>query len=136
MNPGDNSNELIGRDDDVKDGERYAQSELTGQWYRVTRWVEKGDGKIRALQKEEIDEPPHADEEKVHCPDCDTTTWADTIEDAVNKAEKHDDAQHDGERTTEVNGMTLPSDDAVEAAQDAVNTLQQHDIDLEPGEEP
>ena len=33
-----------------------AQSLITGTWYRVTRWEEHGDGKIRALEQEEIDE--------------------------------------------------------------------------------
>ena len=33
-----------------------AKSPVTGEWYRVTRWEDVGDGKVRALEKETIDE--------------------------------------------------------------------------------
>ena len=38
-------------------GERYAYSELTGTWYRVTEWewVDKENGKLKAKQKTEVD---------------------------------------------------------------------------------
>lgn len=39
----------------VETGERYAQSPITGDYYRVTQWVDHGDGKIQARQKEEVD---------------------------------------------------------------------------------
>jgi len=54
--------------EDIKTGERYAKSELTGQWYRVTAWVERGETKIVAVEKDEVEKPPHADDERVHCP--------------------------------------------------------------------
>lgn len=40
--------------EDVEEGERVAHSELTGTTYLVTRWVDKGDGKMIALKKTEI----------------------------------------------------------------------------------
>lgn len=41
---------------ETKTGERYMTSPLTGTTYRVTKWVDTGDGKAVALEKEEIDE--------------------------------------------------------------------------------
>jgi len=43
-------------DDCLQTGEIITQSELTDCWYRVTKWIDKGDGKILSLVKEEIDE--------------------------------------------------------------------------------
>ena len=40
---------------DVQTGERYAKSPLTGNYYRVTRWVRLEGDKIQAKQKEEIE---------------------------------------------------------------------------------
>jgi len=40
----------------VHEGERYAKSPITGEWYRVTKWEDRGDGQIRALEKEPVDE--------------------------------------------------------------------------------
>lgn len=39
----------------VETGERYAKSPMTGNYYRVTKWLDKGDGKIQARQKEPVD---------------------------------------------------------------------------------
>jgi len=36
-------------------GERYAYSEVTNTWYRVTEWDGLGDGKIQAKEKEPVD---------------------------------------------------------------------------------
>lgn len=44
---------------EIKTGERYAKSPLTGNWYLVTKWEERPDlekGRIVARQKEEVDE--------------------------------------------------------------------------------
>jgi sugar lactone lactonase YvrE len=40
----------------IEEGERFAQSPITGATYRVTRWVEVGDGRIVAIEKERIEE--------------------------------------------------------------------------------
>jgi hypothetical protein len=40
----------------IEEGERYAQSPITGATYRVTRWIEDADGRIVALDKERIEE--------------------------------------------------------------------------------
>lgn len=40
----------------VMRGERYAQSPLTGNWYRLTRWEDRGDGKFVAIAKQQCDE--------------------------------------------------------------------------------
>jgi hypothetical protein len=116
---------LIREDDTVESGERYAHSPVTDQWYRVTRWIDRGDGEILALDKEAVDEPPHHDEEKVHCPECETTVWKDDIEDAVEAAESHDDQQHGGEQTTLVNGILVPCDETAAAARKAINTISE-----------
>jgi len=40
---------------EVQTGERYAKSPLTGNYYRVTKWIDKGDGKIQSREKEQVD---------------------------------------------------------------------------------
>jgi len=40
----------------VFEGVRYGRSPMTGNWYRMSRWEDRGDGHVRAIQKEEIDE--------------------------------------------------------------------------------
>jgi len=42
---------------EIKNGERYAHSELTDTWYIVTRWewLDKSKGQMKALEKEAID---------------------------------------------------------------------------------
>lgn len=37
-------------------GERYGQSPLSDTWYRLTRWEDHGGNKLRAVEKEEVDE--------------------------------------------------------------------------------
>jgi hypothetical protein len=48
--------------DDVKTGERYAKSPMTGNWYRVTKWIDHGDGKIQARAKTEVTKSEVPDE--------------------------------------------------------------------------
>jgi hypothetical protein len=43
------------RNDDIQTGERYARSPMTGCYYRVTKWVDKGDGKLVCHEKEEVE---------------------------------------------------------------------------------
>lgn len=46
---------------EIETGERYCRSPMTGHWYRVTRWVDLGEGRIKAINKElmpEDWEPP------------------------------------------------------------------------------
>lgn len=40
----------------IQTGERYMESEMTDTTYRVTRWVELGDGQVMALSKTEVTE--------------------------------------------------------------------------------
>ncbi|TKX57576.1 hypothetical protein EXE48_17925 [Halorubrum sp. ASP1] len=40
---------------EVEHGIRYAKSPTTGTYYRVTAWVDHGDGKIQAREKHEVD---------------------------------------------------------------------------------
>lgn len=42
--------------EDIETGERIMESPLTGNTYRVTKWVDKGDGKVVALEKELVDD--------------------------------------------------------------------------------
>jgi len=41
-------------EEEVQQGEIIRESPITGQLYRVTRWVEKGEERIIAFQKEVI----------------------------------------------------------------------------------
>ena len=40
---------------DIETGIRYAKSPMTGTYYRVTKWIDHGDGKIQAREKHEVD---------------------------------------------------------------------------------
>lgn len=42
--------------DDIQTGDRIMRSPITNTWYRVTKWRDKGGGKVQAIEKEEI--PP------------------------------------------------------------------------------
>lgn len=41
-------------EEDIHRGTRYATSPLTGTTYLVTEWVEKGEGRLVAIKKEEV----------------------------------------------------------------------------------
>ena len=41
---------------DVETGEKYLESPLTGNTYRVTKWVDQGEGKFIAIEKELVDD--------------------------------------------------------------------------------
>lgn len=41
---------------EIETGERFMTSPLTGETYRVTKWVEDGDGRMVALHKEPADD--------------------------------------------------------------------------------
>jgi hypothetical protein len=49
-------------DSGTESGVCYAKSPLTGNWYRVTEWEKRGDGKIVAEKKEEVDRSDVPDE--------------------------------------------------------------------------
>jgi len=42
-------------DSENQSGVCYAKSPVTGNWYRVTEWEDRGDGKIVAEQKQQVD---------------------------------------------------------------------------------
>lgn len=49
------------------------------------------------------------------------------MEQALEKAERHDENIHDGKRTSLVNGILPPSDGVVEAAEEAVEYIRSGD---------
>jgi hypothetical protein len=66
------------------------------------------------------------EQEKVHCPKCGTTVWKETVEDAIETQESHDERAHDGERVTKVNGMVPPefTEEQQQAIQDAIEQFK------------
>lgn len=64
---------------------------------------------LERLKEQAEEARKRQEKERVHCPECDTTLWKDSMEEAVETAEKHDESRHGGEATTEVNGIVLPS---------------------------
>jgi hypothetical protein len=42
----------------LMEGERYGKSPVTDNWYRMSRWEDRGDGRVKAIQKTEVDGPP------------------------------------------------------------------------------
>lgn len=57
-------------------------------------------------------------ENVISCPECGTRARVGSLEEAVEKAENHNEKAHDGENTAKVNGIPLPSDELVGAAED------------------
>lgn len=43
-------------EDDIKTGVKFLRSPITDTLYRVTKWVDKGEGRFVAIEKEEVDE--------------------------------------------------------------------------------
>lgn len=41
----------------IQTGEQLMQSPMTGTTYRVTRWIDAGDGNVIALSKQEVEDP-------------------------------------------------------------------------------
>lgn len=63
------------------------------------------------------------EKEVVRCPECGTEVLKESFDDAVETAINHDENRHDGEGVTQINGMTVPSDDVAAAAEDALDYL-------------
>ena len=42
--------------DEIEEDEKILESPMTGNVYRVTKWVDKGDGKFVAIEKELVDD--------------------------------------------------------------------------------
>ena len=63
----------------------------------------------KRLERQREEKQTRRKKQKVHCPECDTTVWKDTLEEASRTAETHEDQQHDSESTVLVNGMRLPN---------------------------
>jgi len=68
--PGSNRCAACGR---FAEDPRYAKSPLTGSWYRVSEWEDRGGGKILAKSKEEVsrDEVPQEWIERIESGDAD-----------------------------------------------------------------
>lgn len=43
-------------EEDIETGERIMESPITGNRYRVTKWVDKGEGKAVAIEKELVED--------------------------------------------------------------------------------
>jgi hypothetical protein len=46
----------------VVEGERVMQSAVTDEAYRVTKWIDLGDGKVTAIEKEPVEEVAQTDD--------------------------------------------------------------------------
>jgi len=87
---------------------------------------------LLGIDKEKLEKQrKRANQIEVHCPSCDTSSWYDDMETAVNKAETHDNSRHDGEATTEVAGIVPPdfSEEEKQKVRDVVKSLKGHDDD-------
>lgn len=40
----------------LMEGVRYGRSPITENWYKMTRWEDRGDGNVRAISKQEVDQ--------------------------------------------------------------------------------
>lgn len=81
---------------------------------------------LRRLKKQAEEQNKRRDKEVVHCPECGTEVFKDSLEAAVETAEAHDESRHGGEPTTKINGIVTPkfSDEQKEQIRDAVWSLQ------------
>jgi len=78
---------------------------------------------LEKLKRDAEEARKRQEKEVVSCPECDTEVLKDDLKAAIAIAEGHDESRHDGERTAEVNGMLPPSDELVEAAEQAINEV-------------
>lgn len=74
---------------------------------------------LKRLKQEAEKRLRRQEQERVHCPDCGTTIWKDSIEAAIETAENHDEKRHDGEQTTTINGVPVPSGNLRAKVEDA-----------------
>lgn len=81
---------------------------------------------LEKLKQQAEEAQKRREKEVVACPECGTELLKDSIEEAVDTADKHDEKRHDGEPTTKVNGIVPPqfTEDQKEEIQDAVRSLQ------------
>lgn len=81
---------------------------------------------VEKLKKEAKQAQKRREKEKVHCPDCGTTLWKDTLSEAVSTAETHDEKRHGGDTVTKINGITPPSfsENEKENLREAVESFQ------------
>jgi len=83
---------------------------------------------LLGVDKEELEKQrKRVNQIEVHCPSCDTSSWYDDMETAVDKADTHDENMHDGEATTKVAGIVPPqfSEEEKQEIRDAVTELQE-----------
>jgi acetyl-CoA carboxylase beta subunit len=81
---------------------------------------------LKRLKQQAKERKKKAEKEKVHCPECGTTVWKDSMEEAIDVQEQHDGQMHGGERVTLVNGIRPPefSEEEKQQIRDAVQSLQ------------
>lgn len=79
---------------------------------------------LQRLKEQAEERMERAQKERVHCPECGTEVLKDTVEEAVETAETHDEKRHNGKRTSKVNGILIPSDKVARAAGKAVQKLR------------
>jgi hypothetical protein len=81
---------------------------------------------LEQLKKQAEEARQKREKERVHCPECGTTVWKNSMEEAVATADTHDEKQHDGEATAKINGILPPqfTEDEKEQIQEAVRLLK------------
>lgn len=79
------------------------------------------------MEKQAEERRKRRENEVVSCPECGVEVFKPDMEEAVETAEKHDDMRHDGEPTTQINGIVPPDFDDEELAQieEAVEQLSE-----------
>lgn len=70
-----------------------------------------------------------SDEWTAHCPECDTSTTRDDVDDAVGVVENHNESRHDGVQVAKLNGIRIPqfSEEEKEKIRGAVQVLSEED---------
>jgi hypothetical protein len=81
---------------------------------------------LEKLKQQAQEAKKRREKEVVTCPECGTEALKDSIKEAVEVAEQHDEKRHGGNRTAKVNGFLPPqfSEQKKEQIQQAVRSLR------------
>lgn len=82
---------------------------------------------LERLKQRAEEQRRRREKEVVQCDECGTEVLKNSIEEAVEVAENHNESRHDGESVATVNGIRLPdfSEEEKQQIRDGVEKLQQ-----------
>jgi len=82
--------------------------------------------RLKKQAREAKEAKERQEKEVVHCPECETELLKDSVEEAIEAVDTHDEKRHGGKPTTRVNGIVPPqfSEEEKKQIRDAVRSLR------------